>query len=360
MKMKKIVLFSFVATITAMLFSCGEPAKTDKTGNDESKTKAMADTSDLTNNFYDNAEKYALKTYDLEVGGEVSNPGKVDLSKLPRRSVIVKETLLDGDGDKFVGAYCYDGYSLFDILNNYHIEKKNEDVFKPIIDLYVEVENEAGEKVVFSWGEIYYPNHLHEIIIATDVMRIVPSKTNELWELPTDSKLVVVSDLITERNISKPTKITVKSYEIDLVTIKGKDPLFSPKFDFYKDGEVIASYTANPKNIQEITLHTIFYGRGRGIHSTQPFTGAPLKQLINEKVNRTQGAIRNGLILATADDGYRGVYTYSEICNRNDQADVLLVCHPEVKTDGIFRLFPSCDFFSDRAIKGLNGIYYSE
>ncbi len=292
--------------------------------------------------------------------GEVSNPGKVDFSKLPLRSVIVKETLLGDNGDKFVGAYCYDGYSLFDILNAYHVAKKNEEEYKPIIDMYVEIENADGEKVVFSWGEIYYPNHLHEIIIATNVMRIVPSKTNELWELPTDNKLVVVSDLITERNISKPVKITVKSYDKQLVTIKGKTPLFAPKFDFFNSDKLIATYTQNPKDIAELTLHTIFYGRGRGIHSTQPFTGVPLKQLIAGHIPLTQTSIRQGLFLAAADDGFRAVYTYSELCNRNDQADVLLICHPEVTTDGIFRLFPSCDFFSDRAIKALNALYYSE
>jgi len=33
-------------------------------------------------------------------------------------------------------------------------------------------------------------------------MRIVPSKTKELWQLPETSKLVVANDLLTERNIS--------------------------------------------------------------------------------------------------------------------------------------------------------------
>ncbi len=87
----------------------------------------------------------------------------------------------------FIGAYRYDGYSLFDILNDRILKKKNKEEFSPIIDLYVEIENAKGEKVVLSWGEIYYPNFLHNSIIATDVMRIVPSKTKELWPLPSES-----------------------------------------------------------------------------------------------------------------------------------------------------------------------------
>ena len=70
---------------------------------------------------------------------------------------------------------------LFDILNEEYIKKANSEEFNPIIDLYIEVESKTGEKVVFSWGEIYYPNNLHKIIIAGSVSRIVPSKTKELW-----------------------------------------------------------------------------------------------------------------------------------------------------------------------------------
>ncbi|MBN2682715.1 MAG: hypothetical protein JXR58_09425 [Bacteroidales bacterium] len=320
----------------------------------------QADTADLTNDFYDNAETVELEMTEISVEGEIENPGKVDFSKLPMRSVIVKETLLDGNGDKFVGAYRYDGYSLYDILNNCRLAKKNADSFRPIIDLYVELENSLGEKSVISWGEIYYPNHLHEILIAKRVMRIVPSKTNELWDLPEKSKLVVSTDLITERNISQPVKISVKSHPIELETIKGKKPLFSPTLDIVINDEKVETFSENPKNLTNTVLHTIFYGRGRGIHSTLPFDGVKLKDYFAEKIKRTQKSLREGLFVFAADDGYRAVYTYSEVCNRNDQEDVLLVCRPELTDNGIFRVFPACDFFSDRAVKGMKTIYYFE
>lgn len=360
--MKKILLSLATFALIIVGFSCCTN-DSNTVGNLQNQTNnpiIEADTIDATNNFYDNADTYTLKTNNIQVSGEISNPGDVDFSTLPLHSIIVKETLLGEDGDSFIGAFRYDGYSLYDILNEYHLDKKNAKDFKPIIDLFVEVENDKGERVVISWGEIYYPNHLNEILIATKVMRIVPSKTNELWELPVDSKLVVISDLITERNISNPTKITVKSYSKDLVVEKGKSPLYSPTVDFYIENEKIETLTENPSDINEQSVHTIFYGRGRGIHSTQPFTGISLKNYSNNHIKRTQKALREGIFVAAADDGYRGVFSYSEICNRNDQAEVLLICNPDKKHNGIFRLFPSCDFFSDRAIKGLNAIYYSE
>jgi len=355
---KTIILFSALFS-AIILFSCTNSEKQELANiNDESI--AIVDTIDATNDFYDNAKTFALSKPKTEVIGEISNPAIIDFSTLPLRSIIIKETLLKDTTDSFVGAYKYDGYSLYDILNKYQLAKKNADNFKPIIDLFVEIENDKGEKAVISWGEIYYANHLHEIIIATQVTRIVPSKTNELWKLPVENKLIVSSDLITERNISNPTKITVKSYPKDLIVEKGKNPLFSPKVDFYYENKKTETLVKNPTSIPEQSVHTIFYGRGRGIHSTQPFTGISLKKFYLDKIERTQKAIREGIFVIAADDGYRAVFTYSELCNRNDQAEVLLVCKPKLKNNGIFRLFPSCDFFSDRAIKGINTIYYSE
>ena len=172
--MRKYFLLVF---ILLGLFSCvNNTSITEKPA-----TKQLPDTTDMTNNFYDNTEVIPLAMSDLTIEGEIANPGKVDFSVLPQHSVIVKETLLDdAGGDRFVGAYRYDGYSLFDILNERIIKKINSEEFNPIIDLYIEIEGKTGEKVVFSWGEIYYPNNLHKIIIAGSVSRIVPSKTKEL------------------------------------------------------------------------------------------------------------------------------------------------------------------------------------
>lgn len=353
--MKNVTLFTLLVFILA---SCN--IKTPENTSDINYLRsAEADTVDATNDFYDNAKTTELPVKPIQVDGEIENPGMVDFSKLPVRSVIVKETLLSENGDQFVGAYRYDGYALYDILNQCKLNKKNAGEFNPIIDLYVQIENDKGEKVTISWGEIYYPNHLQEIIIAKRVMRIVPSKTNELWPLPETGKLIVASDLITERNISNPVKITVKSYPKSFKTVKGLKPLYSEKIDIYNENEKVETLTGNPEYLQEEKFHTIFYGRGRGIHSTQPFTGVMLKDILAKHTELNQKNIREGIFLVSAKDGYRGVFTFSEVMNRNDQSEILLICRPDVKDNGIFRLFPACDFFSDRAIKGITAIHFS-
>ncbi len=311
-----------------------------------------------TNDFYDDAETMMLPAINLEIAGEVANPGKVDLSSLPLRSVIVKETELLDKGDKFIGAYRYDGYSLYDILNLTVLKKKNEAEFPPIIDLYVEIENAKGEKAVLSWGEIYYPIHRHEILVATRVARIVPSKTKDLWPLPTESRLIVASDLHTQRNISNPVKITVKSFEGSFTINKGMKPMYAKSFSLTSKKGLHSEVSSYPAGLNLLTFPAVFYGRGTGIHGTTPFTGIMLKELLDDYFPTSVENLQNGIFVLTGKDGYHAVFTFSEVMNRNDQAEVLVVKTPENEDGGAFKIFPSADFFSDRAIKSLESIQF--
>ena len=357
--MKRIIPVIILTLMLQMAFSQKEDPHMKNASDPEISMTLVPDKADRNNNFYDNEETYSLPLSGLVIAGEIENPGKVDFSKLTKHSVIVKEALLQHDtGNQFVGAYRYDGYSLFDILNERILKKKNAADFRPIIDLFVEIENARGEKVVLSWGEIYYPNFLHNTIIATEVMRIVPSKTKDLWPLPAESNLIVGQDLISERNISNPVKITVISYPRNYLVNRDISPLVSDKVNVFSGEDQIDSFTAIPTLLQKETLHTIFYGKGRGIHSTQPFSGVYLKDYLAGRIKINQKNLRTGLVVCAGIDGYRSVYSFSEIMNRSDQAEVLLVPCPEEKEGGKFRIFPSCDFFSDRAVKALSEIRF--
>jgi hypothetical protein len=293
----------------------------------------------------------------LTVEGEIANPGKVDFSTLQKRSIIVKETLLDSVGkDKFVGAYRYDGYSLFDILEKRILKKVNAEEFDRIIDIFVEIENEKGERIVFSWGEIYYPNSLHRILLATSVSRIVPSVTKDLWVLPSESKIVAGNDLITERNILSPVKITVRSFPKSFKVTKGWSPMFSKQINLFENNKYIGSITDFPAGSREVTYSTIFYGRGRGIHSTEPFSGLMLKDILVTAYPVSRINLRYGIMCISAEDGYRCTLTYSELFNRNDQQEFLVVKTGPGEDAGLFRIFPAGDFFSDRAIKSVSEI----
>lgn len=345
----------YAVVISLIIASCTNNA--DKKVNTK-KQEITYDTNDKTQDFYDNEKTHELAgPRSIEVIGEISNPGVVPYSTLPLRSVIVKETLLKGKSNAFVGAYRYDGYSLYDILNNFILNKKNAKDFPPIIDLYVEVINANGEKAVFSWGELYYPIHRHEIIIATKVMHIVPSKSKDLWPLPVEPRLIVSSDLITERNISNPTKIIVKTISKKYKIRKG-EKIHGPVLSLKNENKLIKKFKFTPKKYQSEKISTIFYGRGRGIHAVTPFTGIYIKNLLADYFEFNKENIQHGIFCFAATDGYHGAYTYSEIMNRNDNLEFLLIDKDNYEDAGTFSVLPSPDFFSDRALKSLNEIDY--
>jgi len=352
--MKRVNIFLF---FLISLISC-KNASNKTSINSQREQKESIDTSDMTNNFYDNSETFSIPVKDLFIDGEIANPGKVDFSVLPLHSVIVKETLLNSSGgDQFQGAYRYDGYSIFDILNRSILKKKNSAEFNPIIDLYIEIENDKGDKVFFSWGELYYPNNLHKIIIASSVSRIVPSKSKELWPVPVESKIVAASDLITERNISSPVKITVRSYPKSFKVNRNLSPLYAPSIELFLNSKQVGKLDKLPGDVNIDTFNTIFYGRGKGIHSTTPFSGAMLKDLLINIYPLTREELKTGIICIAGKDGYRCTISYSELFNRNDQQEFLLINTKPGEDGGFFRLFAAADFFSDRAIKSVSQIF---
>jgi len=310
-----------------------------------------------TNDFYDDAPTNPLKgNSSILVTGEVEKEMKIDFSGLPLHSVIVKETTIEGDGVGFTGAYRYDGYSLYDILDRIVLKKKNEAEFPPIIDLYVEVSNEEGESVVLSWGELYYPSNRHQVLIAASVARIVPSKSKDLWPLPDKAKLIVGPDLITVRNISNPSKITIRSLDSKYAITKGMRPMFSDKIRLCVNGFLKGEIASIPKDDVAYTYQTVFYGRGMGIHRITPFTGSLLSERLKGSWVLSTESLQKGLVVIAGIDGYRAAFTLSEIVNRNDQNEILLIDRGNEDGAGRFSLFPGCDFFSDRAIKSIREI----
>ena len=307
-----------------------------------------------TNDFYDDAPTMQLKgAKKILITGEIEKDMTIDLSRQKKHTITVKETTITGGNVGFTGAYRYDGYSLYDILDRVVLKKKNEAEFNPIIDLYVEVTNDRGETAVFSWGEIYYPVNMHRLMIATSVARIVPSKAKDLWPLPTETKVVAGNDLVTSRNISNPVKITVKSLDCNYPVNRGMSPMFSETMKLCVNGKQRAILTELPEGMDSETYHTVFYGRGMGIHGTTPFIGSMLKELISDYYRLSAEALQKGMVVIAGLDGYRAAFTLSEIVNRNDQEEVLIIDRDNYEGAGRFSIFPACDFFSDRAIKAV-------
>jgi hypothetical protein len=312
-----------------------------------------------TNDFFDNTpSKMLAGSLKIEVAGEVANPGTVDLGRLPRRSLIVREARLEKDKIVFIGAYRYEGYSLLEILNDRVVAKKNAAEFRPLTDLLVAVENAKGEKAVLSWGEIYYPAALQRIIIADRAAPIIPSESKDDWPLPGSVKLVCANDMVSERNIENPIKITVFSAARSFPGQKGLKPLYIPNFQVIRaDGQAVAFDPAKLPAEKRI-FPSVFYGRGKGFHGINYFSGVVLKDALQSFFTVNRESLQKGYVIAASVDGYRVAMSCGELFNRNDQAEFLLLDRGEGQDGGRYALFPAADFFSDRALKSVSAIHF--
>ncbi|HEX2695747.1 MAG TPA: hypothetical protein VHP61_08320, partial [Acidobacteriota bacterium] len=309
------------------------------------------------NDFYDNEPFVDLPLKPLEVAGEVAAPGRVELAGLPLRSVMVREAVTQKGKPEFVGSYVFQGYSLFDILRERTVAKKNEKEFRSVIDLLIVVENAKGDKAVFSWGEIFYPTAPHRILVAVKAAAIVPSLTKERWPLPGKARLAAADDLVADRNLEDPVRITVLSAPLSFPVQKGKSPLRAASFRVVDRGRETGKIEHLPEGVSVMTLPSVFFGRGRGFHGITEFAGVPLRTVLARLVPSDSAAIRRGFLVLAGDDGYRAVVSASELFNRNDNGEFLL-CDRGDKDGGRFSVYPGPDFFSDRAVKALKEIHY--
>jgi hypothetical protein len=82
-----------------------------------------------------------------------------------------------------------------------------------------------------------------------------------------------------------------------------------------------------------------------------------LKDILAGTYPVTRDRLKKGIMCIAAEDGYRCALSYSELFNRNDQQEFLLVKTAPGEDGGLFRVFPAGDFFSDRAIKSVSEIH---
>ncbi len=310
------------------------------------------------NSIYHQSQAFELQSGSLQIVGEVEKPGTVDLSALYLHEVVVKESEMKGDSVVFIGAYRYTGYSLLDILNPYILKKKNAELFRPVIDAYVEIENADGEKVVFSWSEIFHVNQLHQILIATGGSQVNPHKKQVEYPRAEKWKVVAAGDLRNSRQLINPVRITVRSFDRkDYIITRNLKPLFSPEVRLCADATE-TKLMSWPTVGQLKHYETLFYGMGMGYHPSESFSGLPLDDLVSDAYQLNSKELqRTGLVCFAGLDGYRSLFSFSELFNRVDQVPAVVTRTGPGIEGGMYRIFHPSDFFADRSVKALQEIY---
>lgn len=304
------------------------------------------------NSFFERGpvKEYVLKS--VFVGGEVENPGPVELAKLPVREVAVKELAFEDGKPAFRGAYFFSGYALYDILKAKPVKKTNAD-FSPETDLYVVVENEKGDKAVFSWGEIYYARDNFKALIYRSARSVTAPKKGKDWPLPAEPRLVCASDMYNARFITEPSKITVKS-AAGAFPGKKHAETFTPEFKVVYGGNSTTVADGSFFGMKRKYLDT-GYGHGTGFKGVKDTEGYLLKDVLLKAGAKPQESGAS-LVVVSAKDAYRASFSLAEIINRNDNADALVVDKGPDDEDGRFALFSPADFFVDRNVRSVDRI----
>lgn len=311
---------------------------------------AAAQQASAVNSFFERgpAKEYALKS--VYVGGEVANPGPVDLASLPLRSAAVKELAFEKGREVFKGAYFFTGYSLYDILNARPVKKVNAD-FSPETDLYIVVENDKGEKAVFSWGEIYYARDNFSALIARSARSVTAPKKNKDWELPAGPRLVCANDLYNTRFIDNPSTITVRAVP-GVFPGRKHELVFTPEFTVVAGGKT--TRVADTAFAAKRSCVDAAYGHGTGFKGVKTVEGAVLKDVL-AKAGASPQDSGSSLVVVSSRDSYRAAFSLAEIMNRNDNEDFLVVDRGQDE-DGRFTLFSTSDFFVDRNVRSLDKV----
>ena len=236
------------------------------------------------NSLYHQTDETKLRVGELFVEGEVKSPGKVNLKDYYKREVFYKQAIPSKDGEvDFTGAYRYRGYSLFDILNPFILAKKNAETFRPSIDLYVIIENDKGESVVFSWSEIFHIHNPHQVILATEIAPVEPYKVEVNYPAGKVWKVVAANDLFAFRELDNPTRIIVKSFDKKEYAInKELRNASSFKVDVVLNNQLAMTIDTMISENELIQYNSIFYGMGMGYHHSPEFNGIELQRIIQK------------------------------------------------------------------------------
>jgi hypothetical protein len=219
--------------------------------------------------------------------------------------------------------------------------------------MYVIVENNKGEKAVFSWGEIYYRDSF-DILITRSIQSINPARAKITWPLPDEPRLVCGGDLLDTRFIGNPAKITVKSYWESGAAEKPKD-IYSPEIRILSKGSSTAIRDLGP-SIEKRKYESVIYGHGMGFKEVFDATGYVLKDVIAAHAKLAPERFKNTVAIASAKDGYRVVFSASEIMNRNDNHDYLLNDLKDTPSGGRYTLVVTSDYFADRDVRSIEKI----
>ncbi|MEW6363647.1 MAG: hypothetical protein AB1714_03300 [Acidobacteriota bacterium] len=288
------------------------------------------------------------------------------------------------------------GASLREILEKAVVSKATDDGFGRTIDTYVMVKGSAGERALFSYGEIFMTGD-PAMFLLVDRMRLRISGHHESlagtgWEpspwldapgrekprfdgcagchdgtnqlklsMPNGICLVPTRDRVGRRFIRDVTEVMVCQSGVKVAGARPKGEemwvdranLILPDNRSVTIGEDATS-EASPVEWQDATV-----GMGRGYHGDHTWSGVSVRSLL-ERAMGSAPDYGTLAVLVTASDGYRSLYSGGEIAYSPLGETLMLAstedAKPLARDSGRFRTVVKGDFFVDRSVRSVQDI----
>jgi hypothetical protein len=333
-----------------------------------------------------------LRAQTVTVDGAVGKRLDVDgalLDSLGRQSRLMKAFTPD---NRYAGTFEQDGAGLRRVLDLAGVVKKIEDGFSRPLDVYLVATSRSGRRAVFSYGEIFNVADPGAILIADKSRHVIPghhdAEALARWDrgllgpsererldlgscsschggdktppLATLRGLAIVpaADRRSERFLSELTELRLcQAGPLAGVTGKKGDAKWVEEPTLVlPDGTSVPLTRKLTKGLPAVSFSDASFGEGRGFNGEHTRSGVGMGAVLQKALGRPLD-MKRVLLLVTASDGYRSVYSGGEMALSSLGEGLILADQEDGKPfgpkDGRYRLVPRLDFFADRSVRSV-------
>ena len=323
----------------------------------------------------------------VRIDGAVARAAVIDAALtagLPAYRRLIKVAGPDG---QYHGSLEVQGYALKDILDRVGV-KKIDDGFDRPLDTYLTVKGRQGAQVLLSYSEavmaadggpllvdkarLLMP-HKHSPLNASDndpaVLRSVGERARANLQscvschseskvpslsLPKGRLLVVPGDAFGGRFVEDVAELTVRQVGIPVKANReaAKNSIVDAPALLGPDG---ARTTLTPEQFRqfpELSWHDATFGMGRGFRGNNTWQGIDLATVLRPLLAGADP--RKVWVLVTAQDGYRSLFSGSEIFAAPEGQGVILASRENGKPltgSGRYEVVSKTDFYIDRSVQ---------
>ena len=324
-----------------------------------------------------------------QLTGALAKPGALDaatLQGLPTYRRLVKIATPDG---QYRCSMEVEGYALRDVLDRRTL-KKQEDGFNRPLDTFVTVKGRNGVQALFSHGETFLAGDEGPLLVEKARL-ILPHHHEPLKAGKNDPTVLLnaagrqginLASCIGCHEGPKPPALSfpkgwlvvspqdafggrfveeVQEIALRQVGTPVKDTRATAKNAFVEAPSVVGpdgkAFTLGTERFQQLprsAMKDATFGLGRGFHGLNTWEGASLDALLRPLLPAGTDP-RKTYVVVTAEDGYRAVYSGSEVFLAAPEKGVLLVDRKNGaalgKGSGRYTTLSRTDFYIDRDVR---------